>query len=70
MDGKITYRQLKSMLSKLTDQQLDKPVAVVDMDDYDVFLLIEFVSNWEKGEVSEWLPDDLDPGHPFLPFSR
>jgi len=72
MEAKITYRQLKSMLSKMTDAQLDKQVAVVDLDDCDVFLLRDFVPGWKAGDtgIPEWLPQDLDPDHPFLPFSR
>lgn len=69
MEAKITYRQLKSMLSKMTDKQLDSQVAVVDLDDCDVFLLKEFVSNWDES-IPDWLSQDMDPDHPFLPFSR
>lgn len=71
-ESKLTYRQLKSMLSKMTDKQLDSQVAVVDLDDYDVFLLQEFVPSWKESDkdIPEWLPQDLDPEHPFLPFSR
>jgi hypothetical protein len=68
----LTYRHLKSMCAKLSEKQLDQYVAVVDLDDCEVFEIKDFVADWTEGADPSlnWLPEQLDGNHPFLPFSR
>lgn len=53
-----TFRELLNELNKMTDEQLDSDLTIVDEDDE--YHAVEMVSDWHKFD------DVLDADHPFF----
>lgn len=56
-----TFRELLNELQKMTDEQLDCDLTIVD--EHDEYFAVEMVSEWHKFD------DVLDADHPFFRIS-